>query len=249
MPEFTYSVSAADAGFAPEVARVLGDMRGWRQYGYEFRELPEGTAGVDFRIRLESATEASQLCGLKGLSCWRPVAGDIIINETNWRTGAASGLPPERYHNYVICHEVGHALGLAHRPCPAAGGPASVMQQMTKGAAAISPCTPNDWPVPLVDVLPGREYLLPDSEMLPRALSYARSRRRTSGGLSGLRSRMRARMQAHAPVPVLVFVLVLVLVLVIAFGLALLPVGAAAGAVEKNGMSSVTHLRRPLARP
>jgi hypothetical protein len=205
MPNFTYTVSGGGAGFAQEVARVLGDMRGWRQYGYEFRQLEPGAAGADFRIRLEPAAAAATLCGLKGLSCWRPDHRDIIINETNWRTGAASGLSPERYHNYVICHEVGHALGLAHRPCPAAGGPASVMQQMTKGAAAIAPCTPNDWPVPLVDVLPGRKYVLPASETLPAARAAAR------GGLAKALASMSAIGFAIAVVLVLVLVLVLAL--------------------------------------
>ena len=206
MPTITYTVRG-DAEFAREVARVLGDRRGWLQYGYKFRARPAG-AQADLTIRLEPAAAAAKLCGLSDLSCWRPKQSDIVINETNWRTGAKSGLTPERYHNYVICHEVGHALGLAHRPCPAAGGPASVMQQMTKGESAISPCIANDWPVPLVDVLPGRKFVLPASYPLPAARAHARACAR--GELGEALMRNRAVVIAVAVVLVLVLVIVLV---------------------------------------
>ena len=169
----TESVAVADgvdratgAGFAAEVARVLGDPRGWRKYGYTFQEVPgprdpksrgPGPAAGPILIRLAPAAETDRRCGGagRGLSCWVPRRREININERNWTTGAASGLAPERYHNYVISHEVGHALGLDHAACPLAECarrgldpcPASVMQQMTKGGPAIAPCVANDWPL------------------------------------------------------------------------------------------------------
>lgn len=172
MPTITYTVTvapgvdaAAGAGFQLEVARVLNDRRGWKKYGYSFEDLTGEVSRADILIRLATVAETNRRCYSKpkqgdadkssGLSCWDPNRREITINEQNWVTGAASGLPPDRYHNYVISHEVGHALGLDHMKCPIdecrrrgiSPCPASVMQQMTLGGVAISPCVANDWPL------------------------------------------------------------------------------------------------------
>jgi hypothetical protein len=49
-----------------------------------------------------------------------PRGSDIIIHEGNWTGHSKSQLPIERYHNYVVNREVGHALGLDHQSCPIA---------------------------------------------------------------------------------------------------------------------------------
>jgi len=139
--------------FGPEVARILGDARGWRKYGFIFREVKEGARLVLLLARQEECI--ARCGGGGGLSCWSPQEEMIIFNETNWRTGALSGLSPERYHNYIVSHEVGHYLGLSHQACPIeecrrrglALCEASVMQQMTLGSTAIEPCEAQEWPL------------------------------------------------------------------------------------------------------
>jgi len=160
LPILTYfievSPNVSNAGnFKSEVARILNDKRGWRKYGYKFKEVEHSANHGAILIRLATAEETSKLCGFTGLSCWNRQKREIIINEQNWKTGALSGLSLERYHNYVITHEMGHALGLTHNKCPIAECkrrgmdvcPASVMQQMTYGEKAIAPCIANDWPL------------------------------------------------------------------------------------------------------
>ena len=157
----TYSVEVNQAigevkleEFAAAVARVLDDRRGWRKYGYEFVKIPADRK-ADVRIRLETAESAKALCGMAGFSCQRGGPKDIIINLDNWLGKSASELPVERYHNYVLMHELGHHLGLDHQRCPIdecrrrgmKECPASVMQQMTRGRSAIAPCIESDWPL------------------------------------------------------------------------------------------------------
>ena len=159
MPTVTYDTSIGDgvaagsaAGFGREVDRVLADPRGWAKYGYRFVRDAQRPA---LRIRLETSAAAAALCGAEGFSCWRRRPNDIVMHEGNWNGGCQSRLPLERYRNYVVCHEVGHALGLPHQRCPAAECarrgmktcPASVMQQMTCGPGAIAPCAEADWPL------------------------------------------------------------------------------------------------------
>ncbi len=142
----------AAATFGETVDRVLADPRGWAKYGYTF---VRATHSPQLRIRLETAAVTERECRVPGFSCWRAGVNDIVVNLANWTGGSRSRLPLDRYRTYVICHEVGHSLGLDHQPCPAAECrrrgmrvcPASVMMQMTRGPEHVSPCAESEWPL------------------------------------------------------------------------------------------------------
>jgi hypothetical protein len=99
-------------------------------------------------------------------SCYIPAGKPrVFINEARWVRGA---VPFEgdvgSYRQYVINHEVGHAIGyVRHEPCDKQGGLAPVMMQQTfstanDGAAKFDPqlvkpdgkvCRYNPWPYPV----------------------------------------------------------------------------------------------------
>lgn len=112
-------------------------------------------AKTPLTIYLTTSSKAGSMCNLPGFSCWRQNHNDIIINAHNWEGGSKSQLPVDLYRKYVINHEMGHALGLNHNKCQIEECrrrnmitcPASVMQQMTRGPAAIAPCVEAYYPL------------------------------------------------------------------------------------------------------
>jgi hypothetical protein len=103
------------------------------------------------RIRVVIATPATvdAICATVGLntagifSCW---TGRIAaLNAMRWASGATGFDDLATYRTYLVNHEVGHAFGYGHVGCPAAGAPAPVMMQQSKGLAG---CVANGWPHP-----------------------------------------------------------------------------------------------------
>jgi hypothetical protein len=135
------------ADFAAAVHRILNDPRGWGAGGrMRFERTDHGP--VRFVVSLTSpalsATRCLPLNTGGQLSCWH--SPRAIINALRWGTGAAGyGDDLASYREYLISHEVGHALGHGHERCPAPGRPAPVMMQQTKSLGA---CRPNPWPHP-----------------------------------------------------------------------------------------------------
>jgi hypothetical protein len=109
------------AQFAVDVARILNSPEGWGHGGATMRFVRVDRGPVDFRVSLSSPR-------LTDLQC-APL-----------RT---YGKNLNGYRNYVVNHEVGHALGHHHVHCTVAGSPAPVMVQQTK---SLEGCKANPWP-------------------------------------------------------------------------------------------------------
>lgn len=164
-----------DDAFASMVDATLMDPRGWTNDPRFRFEHVTGEDEPSLRIRLTSVETTRELCGADlGLetSCRTKITGDdtVVINESRWVRGAA---PFDgdlgRYRQYVINHEVGHAVGFAeHVPCPSEGDLAPIMMQQTLSLnnaqlRAFDPsevypddsstCRSNPWPYPRPAVL------------------------------------------------------------------------------------------------
>ena len=135
------------AEFADLVHRTLNDPRSWGGGGrMRFRRVDSGP--VRFRVALSSpATTDRQCLPLRTggwLSCWN--GRRAVINAERWAKGVPGyGGDLTAYRQYVVNHEVGHALGHGHQACPGRGRRAPVMAQQTK---SLGGCRPNPWPYP-----------------------------------------------------------------------------------------------------
>ncbi|RCG32704.1 DUF3152 domain-containing protein [Sphaerisporangium album] len=133
--------------FAAQVHETLNDPRGWGAGGrMRFKRVDRGP--VRFRVSLSSPAFTDRQClplrTLGEVSCWN--GRRSVINARRW----AMGTPGYRgnlplYRQYVISHEVGHALGHGHENCPSPRGLAPVMTQQT---ISLQGCRPNPWPFP-----------------------------------------------------------------------------------------------------
>lgn len=139
---------AVDRGaFAGAVERTLLDRRSWAaEQGFELRRVG-GSEPVSFRVTLASPETTDELCAplqTQGIySCHQ--GGRAVLNAERWARGASAyGRDLAGYREYMVNHEVGHALGESHLSCPGAGLPAPVMMQQTKG---LDSCRTNPWPL------------------------------------------------------------------------------------------------------
>ena len=133
------------------VGAVLDDERGWKAAGLEFARVDDHE---QFSIVLASPATVDRLC--KPLrtggvySCGRN--GRAMLNELRWREGTETWADEVTgYRAYMVNHEVGHLLGMPHRPCHEVGQPAPVMLQQTM---RLEGCTAAGWPASFeLDVL------------------------------------------------------------------------------------------------
>jgi hypothetical protein len=181
---FTYTVEVEDGvdttavggdeAFARMVDETLSNPKSWTHNPqFAFTRIDDVSAGgPDFRISLTSPMTVREGCGYDiplEASCYNPAyAGDqprVFINEARWVRGA---VPFQgdigSYRQYVINHEVGHAIGYRlHEPCGEDGALAPVMMQQTFSTnndddARFDPesvradgktCRFNPWPYPI----------------------------------------------------------------------------------------------------
>ena len=166
---------AGDKSFAETVESTLSDPRSWTGSGeVSLKRVDAGGPPPDFRVSLTSPATNHKpgVCGYSikyEASCYNADLDRVVINLARWVRGAMAfngdlGL----YRQYVINHEVGHALGNGHTACPEDGALAPVMMQQTFGVAndyvaklngtahseaGVVPsngkvCRPNAWPNP-----------------------------------------------------------------------------------------------------
>lgn len=147
---YTYEVrgrgnSTSLEDFATRAAQTFADGRGWGLGGsIRFVRVASGGSFTLWLSAPQHLPAFSSGCSTT-YSC--RVGRHVIINEARFRGGtsawnAARGSLRD-YQHMVVNHETGHWLGNGHASCPAAGQPAPVMQQQSKG---LQGCKPNPWP-------------------------------------------------------------------------------------------------------
>jgi hypothetical protein len=163
-----------DEAFARMVSETLSNPKSWTHNPqFAFTRI-DGASGQqpDFRVSLTSPLTVREGCGYDiplESSCYNPAyLGDqsrVFVNEARWVRGA---VPFQgdigSYRQYLINHEVGHAIGYQkHEPCGENGALAPVMMQQTFSTnndddARFDPdsvkpdgrtCRFNPWPYPI----------------------------------------------------------------------------------------------------
>jgi predicted Zn-dependent protease len=150
--EIEDGIGVDGAAFSAAVRTTLADPRSWGSGGrYSFQQVgaAEVAAGqYDFKVALISPGNVDAYCpGLRtnGYTSCR-VGERAVINLARWATAVPHyDGDVATYRHYVVNHEVGHALGNGHVPCPGPGQVAPVMLQQTLG---LDGCVKNAWPYP-----------------------------------------------------------------------------------------------------
>jgi len=133
-----------DEGFARMVTETLDNPKSWThnpQFAFQRIDATAGDVKPDFRVSLTSPMTIREGCGYEiqlETSCYNPIYGPnaeprVFINLARWVRGA---VPFQgdigSYRQYLINHEVGHAIGYTtHEPCERNGALAPIMMQQT----------------------------------------------------------------------------------------------------------------------
>jgi hypothetical protein len=150
--EIEDGINVDGAAFAQAVEATLGDPRSWGnggQMSFQRVGAAEVAAGeFDFKVSLVSPGSMETYCpgvGTGGYTSCR--YGDrAVINLARWATAVPHyDGDIATYRQYVVNHEVGHALGNGHVDCPGPGQLAPVMLQQT---LSLQGCVKNAWPYP-----------------------------------------------------------------------------------------------------
>jgi uncharacterized protein DUF3152 len=180
---FTYTVEVEDGvdtaaiggdeAFARMVSETLDNPKSWTHNPQiAFTRIDDPAQTPDFRVSLTSPMTVREGCGYDiplEASCYNPAylndQARVFVNEARWVRGA---VPFQgdigSYRQYLVNHEVGHAIGYQkHEPCADNGALAPVMMQQTFSTnndddARFDPesvqadgktCRFNPWPYPI----------------------------------------------------------------------------------------------------
>ncbi|MGY1942696.1 DUF3152 domain-containing protein [Nocardia asiatica] len=156
-----------DEAVAKMIDSTLANPKSWvHDPKFAFRRVDQGDA--EFRISLTSRGSSRKECGFDipiDTSCYNADNRRVVLSEVRWVRGAlAFEGDIGSYRQYLINHEIGHAIGYhQHQACETDGGLAPVMMQQTFGTknndiAALDPhgvvpmdgkrCRFNPWPYP-----------------------------------------------------------------------------------------------------
>lgn len=181
---FTYTVEVEDGidtsqiggdeAYARMVTETLSNPKSWtHNTQFALQRIDDPAQTPDFRVSLTSPMTVREGCGYDipiETSCYNPAyltdQPRVFINEARWVRGAVPFQGDVgSYRQYLINHEVGHAIGYAkHEPCGENGALAPIMMQQTFSTnnddnARFDPesvpadgktCRFNPWPYPIV---------------------------------------------------------------------------------------------------
>lgn len=128
--------------FGNIVDNILKDKRTWKRYKF-IRTYNKKES--NFKIILTKPASIYSICKMKGLSCTNMITKDIFINLNRWKNGSKkSQMNITNYRQYLINHEVFHALGGGHNVCKE-NQVCPVTEQQTIRIPKNS--KPNPWPL------------------------------------------------------------------------------------------------------
>lgn len=128
-----------DDSFASMVDKTLQNPKSWtKDPKFALRRIDKGRP--DFRVSLTSQMATRKQCGFDipiDSSCYNQDSDRVVLDEARWVRGAMAFQGDiGSYRQYMVNHEVGHAIGYQqHQPCETDGGLAPVMMQQTFGTA------------------------------------------------------------------------------------------------------------------
>ncbi len=148
MVEVESGIGEDPRAFAAFVEKTLADPRSWGHGGaLSLQRVDSGP--VAFRVTLASPATVDKYCApldTNGYTSCYDGRGRAMLNQARWETGVPFyAADMTTYRQYMVNHEVGHALGHGHQQCPGPGALAPTMQQQTLG---LQGCRRNAWPYP-----------------------------------------------------------------------------------------------------
>lgn len=127
-----------DEAFARFIDATLADPRGWTNDPRFRFEHVAPDQDPNLRLQLTSVETTAEMCGADltmETSCRTTLGGGntVVLNDSRWSRGADSFEGDlGSYRQYLVNHEVGHAIGYAaHVACGADGELAPIMMQQT----------------------------------------------------------------------------------------------------------------------